>query len=105
MKSKLKNAARESLEIQDACNLAGVVKTFSKVCDVLWEHAHKNGLGTAYVNQHPIVRLYVNKLLSLAGDTTSKDWDAVYELAKENVPDIFTEEGRNKDDNLGFTGF
>jgi hypothetical protein len=41
----LQEAAKEALQVQDACNLSGVVKSFARVVDALWEEAQGAGQG------------------------------------------------------------
>lgn len=62
----MQEAAKLALDVQDACNLSGVVKTFAKVLDTIWDEAHKQGRGTDFVNTHPITVLFVSKLESLS---------------------------------------
>jgi len=59
--------ALDALKVQDACNLSGVVHSLDTVVTDLWEEANRIGQGTDWVNTHPIVKAYVDKLASLAG--------------------------------------
>lgn len=62
----LQQAAQAAIDCQDACNLSGVLHSLhSIVKDTLWPEANKLGLGTAYINQHPIVACFLDKLASL----------------------------------------
>jgi hypothetical protein len=61
----LQHAAVTSLKIQDAVNLSGVVRSFSEALDAIWEESRRRGLGTEYVNTHPIVTVYLSKLSDL----------------------------------------
>jgi hypothetical protein len=58
-------AAQWAIDCQDASNLSGVVHSFDKAVSAIWEEAHRTGKGTAWVNTHPIVTLYLSKLASL----------------------------------------
>jgi hypothetical protein len=60
-----REAAQTALDVQDACNLSGVVHSLDKVVDAVWEEARRQGKGTAFVNESPIVYLYLDKLMSL----------------------------------------
>jgi hypothetical protein len=61
-----KQAAQMSFDCQDACNLSGVAKDFAgPVMDALWAEARRTGQGTAWINKHPIVGLFLDKLTSL----------------------------------------
>lgn len=59
---------KDAIDVQDACNLSGVVRSFSRVVTRIWEEARKRGQGTEWVNKHPICILYANKLCNLTGD-------------------------------------
>ena len=66
MNQTLKEHAKDALNVQNACNLSGVVHSLDKVVTDLWEEANRIGKGTDWVNTHPIVQAYVDKLASLA---------------------------------------
>jgi len=53
---------QSALDVQDACNLSGVVHSLSRILPKIREDNPSTGL----VNEHPIVVLYVNKLASLS---------------------------------------
>lgn len=56
-----------ALQVQDACNLSGVVHSFSRVMAKIWVEAHKLGKGTEWANTHPIAVLYADKVAHLTG--------------------------------------
>jgi hypothetical protein len=63
---------KRALDVQDACNLSGVVSSFSSVMSKIWEEARKvEGRGTKWVNEHPIAILYSSKIASLSGSDMS----------------------------------
>jgi hypothetical protein len=53
----------EALEIQSACNLCGLAQRFAQVQIELGEYCN----GTTERNQHPITRMWLDKMNSLAG--------------------------------------
>ncbi len=57
---------QEALDIQDASNLSGLVHSFPQILDDIWTEAREKGLGTEFVNTHPLVILWLDKLNSLA---------------------------------------
>jgi hypothetical protein len=63
---------QEAFDIQNACNLGGLIHDFPRVLTAVQGEAHARGQGTAYVNTHPIVRLWLDKLCDLAGMTVSQ---------------------------------
>ncbi len=58
---------RDALEVQNACNLSGIVRSFSRATEKLWAEARARGEGTEFVNRHPISVLYAAKLANLSG--------------------------------------
>jgi hypothetical protein len=65
--------AKEALAVQDACNVSGVVHTFSRAMIKLWEVANDRMQGTDWVNHHPIVQIFTDKCAHLAGVNISGD--------------------------------
>ncbi len=65
--------------VQSACNLSGLVHSFSRVMTRLWEIQREDNppeerQGTAWVNSNAVTRLWIDKMRSLTGETTTKDW-------------------------------
>lgn len=79
-------AARLALGVQDACNLSRVVHAWGRAVSALWDVAHEQGHGTAWVNTHPVNVLFLDKLGQLVGQdparTVMHAWDTVEEMAK-----------------------
>lgn len=72
----LQRCAEEALQIQDACNGAAIAHSLYLLFLDLADHIN----GTDERNKHPLVRLYLNKLLDLAGgDATIADWNYAYD--------------------------
>ena len=64
----IQQAAQQALDVQNACNLSGVLRTFNEVVsEVLWPESRRNGGGTRFVNLHPIATLFLYKLAALNG--------------------------------------
>lgn len=59
---------QEAKEVQDACNLSGVVHSFSRGMDDLWKIAREEGQGTIWVNTHEYSKLFASKIMSLTGE-------------------------------------
>ena len=81
----IQEAAQSAILCQDACNLSGVLASFHNVVmDVLWPEARRLNKGTEWVNSHPIVALFLSKLVDLNGDQDfSQAYDAVKKLAEQ----------------------
>jgi len=60
-----------ALDIQDACNLSGVVHAFSRIMGKICRESDRNGQGTEWKNTHPISVLFASKIASL---TNSEDF-------------------------------
>ena len=82
----LSDLAREALQVQDACNLSGVVRSFAVAIGRLREllpHA-----GTDEINTHPICMLWSDKIASLTGtqgagfSTLSEAYTTVYAMVE-----------------------
>ena len=87
MTHDLQEAAQTALDIQDACNLSGVVFSFARIMQSLCDVAHAEGKGTDWKNQHPIAQLFASKIADLSrveytGTGFSRAYDACQQLAK-----------------------
>jgi hypothetical protein len=60
----LKQLCDEAIAVQDACNLSGVVHSFSQAMTALAELGVKDTEGR---NRHPVAILYASKIASLTG--------------------------------------
>lgn len=79
MKS-LKELAQSALDVQSACNLSGVVHSFSRDITDLREHLTKemgDNFSTTALNEHPICFLYSVQIAHLTKtNVMSDDFDA-----------------------------
>jgi hypothetical protein len=60
---------QSALDVQNACNLSGVLYTFANVVAELRTHLHHEvgtNFSTSMLNTHPIVVLFSNKITSLS---------------------------------------
>ena len=63
----MKHAASSAIQVQDACNLSGVVMSWSNILsESLWPMARALNKGTAWVNKHPINVLFTDKVAAMA---------------------------------------
>lgn len=58
----------EAWQIQNACNLSGVVHSFSRAMTRLWALHFDKQVSTTDMNTHIVSKLYASKILSLAGE-------------------------------------
>lgn len=88
----IQEAAKLAIDVQDACNLSGVLKSFQKiVSEVIWPEMEKQGKGTDFVNHHPIATLFLSKLCSLNGGHYECDYLAASDRCEEiaaSAPDV-----------------
>ncbi len=80
--------AKEALQVQDACNLSGIVFSLAKHMQTLCDHPRCTG--TSWRNHHPIVVLFLSKLDSLCtGDLSdgvgsfSKAYDLINDVVNQ----------------------
>ena len=64
MARTLKQLAQEALNVQDACNLSGVAHGFARCMSDLMDLVPS---GTDARNNHPIARLWADKIAHLTG--------------------------------------
>lgn len=79
----IQQAAKAALDCQNASNLSGVITTLAViVATVLTPESLRLGKGSDWVNSHPIVILFVDKLHSLGrGADIGAAYDEVTRLA------------------------
>jgi len=76
-----------ALFVQDACNLSGVIHSWSEIVSRIWKEADKLGKGTDWVNRHPINILFASKVASLTDCERTFEFSKAYaycEKRKEN---------------------
>lgn len=74
-----KKWAKGALLVQDACNLSGVLHSFSKMLGDM----HDAGLDTTQKNKHPLSILFSSKVESLTGSSSMQVFSNAYEWAKK----------------------
>lgn len=79
----IKEAAQQALEIQDASNLSGIANSFPEVIKAIWKEANRLGKGTVWVNNHPICKLFIDKMDSLAEISAFHGYGKAYDYVKE----------------------
>lgn len=76
-----KDDYRQVLFAQDACSLFGVVHSLNEVIPLIREEP--DCTGTDFVNNHPIVVMYVGKLLSLSNADDALKFVVAYDLCQK----------------------
>lgn len=86
MSKTIKQLAQEALDVQNACNLCGVAQAFARAMSDLGQYTK----GTDERNQHPITRVWLDKLNSLAGiqeynSDITKAYSVVHDIASSEL--------------------
>lgn len=83
----LKKLAAMALQVQDACNLSGVIHSWSKVVTEL--RAACPELGTDGINRHPINVMFADKVADLTGSRSTGNFVSAYDecVRLSNLPD------------------
>jgi hypothetical protein len=69
----------DALMVQSACNLSGVVHSFSEILSSLVKESQEQGKGTDWVNTHPICVLFAEQITHLA----KGDYFDAYKVCEE----------------------
>ena len=86
MSKSLKELAQDALRVQDACNLSGVAHGFARTMSALNDI---EGLGgTDARNNHPIARVWADKIAHLTGTQTFGDDGGTLTAAYKAVHDL-----------------
>ena len=80
-----KKLLAEAWQVQDACNLSGVVHSFSRGLEKLWGIARVLGEGTDWVNRHPFSRLYADKVRDLTALSIETVDEAIQALEDQGI--------------------
>lgn len=67
-----KKAAEDAVSCQDGCNSSGIARSLVQAIDAIREH---DGAGTREINKHPIVFMFLYKLMALNGHEPLNLWD------------------------------
>ena len=68
-----------AIDVQDACNLMGVVRAFSRIIPRLFVSTR----GTDERNRHPISVMFSSKIASLTGSESIDGFAVAYDACKE----------------------
>lgn len=76
----------DAIRVQDACNLSGVVYSFSKVISKIWRTLELDcTASTEAVNRHPISVLYSSKIASLTGCDSHVEFGKAYNICMAHM--------------------
>jgi hypothetical protein len=83
---RLAEMAKEAILVQDACNLSGVIHSFSRVLTELREilvRLDPDKFSTEVLNRHPISVMYSSKIASLTGSENGLAFSHAYGWCKD----------------------
>lgn len=67
-RKEIRRLAKQALDVQNACNLSGILKSaYDAACSLRLCEKHGQGLSTDEVNQHYIMVLFAHKIADLTG--------------------------------------
>jgi hypothetical protein len=85
----MKDLALSAIAVQDACNLSGVIYSFSIIISDLREIARAEGWEcTEKINQHPVSILYSDKIASLTGCRNDPSYAEAHDWATDLVSQV-----------------
>lgn len=68
----IKQMAQSAIDVQSACNLSGVARTFADITSAM-RMEHK--MDTPTCNRHPVCRLFAEQIAHLTGTPTDSGSD------------------------------
>jgi len=72
-----------AIDIQNACNLSGVINSFYHIMKKISQDAIEQGHGTDWKNNHPICKLFAEQIYHLSnGIDYSKAFDECEKMAQ-----------------------
>jgi hypothetical protein len=75
----MQQLCRDAILVQDACNLSGVVHSFSAAMTDLRAHlSTQPDFSTDKLNRHPVAQMYASKIASLTGCEDARSFTNAY---------------------------
>jgi hypothetical protein len=82
MITTMQDAATAAIQVQDACNLTGVLRSFVEAMTVVRQDALAQGRGTDWINTHPVAQLFADKIADLTGRLDMDRYSAAYQACR-----------------------
>jgi hypothetical protein len=82
-KGRMQNLYEMALLSQGGCNLSGLAYSLAEAMELVWTEAREQEQGTDYVNNHPIVRLYMEQMSFLCRADYSESYKTCLEKSKK----------------------
>ena len=74
---------RDAIQVQDACNLSGVVLAWARLMEKVCQEANETGKGTDWKNSHPINVLFASKVCDLTKSEDFSIYSQAYKVCEE----------------------
>lgn len=81
----------EAINVQDACNLSGVIFEWAEIMQRICDESHKDGKGTDWKNNHPINVLFAHKVYDMVNVHSSLSYDGIFNRAYKDVVKLLTQ--------------
>ena len=82
----MKDLCQEALDVQDACNLSGVVHSFSRTITELRTLVEQEpGFSTDKLNRHPVCVMFSSKIASLTGSEGYTNFKEAYAFCQQQA--------------------
>lgn len=65
---------KNAIDAYSACNVSGLIGVMNEVKDRIWVTDRKYGIGTYFVNHHPIIQLYAYQIAYLSHGREPIEW-------------------------------
>lgn len=85
MSDEVKRYCKAAVQVQDACNLSGVVFDFAKAMHAICDDDNRLHKGTDWKNRHPVAVLFASKIASLTGCEVGLEFSKAYAVANNVI--------------------
>lgn len=86
---------RNAIDATSACNVSGLIRQLSEITERIWNCDKQHGIGTYFVNHHPIIQLYAYQIAYLSHNREPIEWEGfsdAYKYCKSVVEGAFPPE-------------
>ena len=73
---------QNAIDACSACNVSGLIGVMNQVKDRIWATDRKYGVGTYFVNHHPIMQLYAYQIAYLSHGREPIEWSGFSDAYK-----------------------
>lgn len=66
---------QNAIDACSACNVSGLIRSLNDMIERIWNCDKQHGIGTYFVNHHPIIQLYAYQIAYLSHGREPIEWD------------------------------